>query len=94
VSIPDFGGSAFNTPEYDCYHCKSRCGGRLETGYGALTGEFTPDGAIHASCHPDDPATHPDCWRRVTEFGEPAGALRNVRPLPTGVSGVRRNVSA
>jgi hypothetical protein len=76
--------------EWTCFHCGSRCGGRLETGYGALTGDFTPDGAIHASCSPDDPSKHPDCHRRVTEFGEPAGALVDVRPLPTGVDDIRK----
>ena len=76
--------------EWDCFHCGRRCGGRLETGYGALTGEFTPDGAIHASCHPDDPARHPDCYVRVTVHGERPGALRGVSPLPVGVEGIRR----
>ena len=80
------------TPNFTwtCFHCGQRCGGRLETGYGALTGEFTPDGAIHASCHPDDPEKHPDCWRRVVELHEPAGALRGVDPLPVGVEDIRR----
>jgi hypothetical protein len=91
MSIPGgSGGSSWNTPEYNCFHCGSRCGGKLATGYGALTGEFTPDHAIHASCHPDDPATHPDCWLRVTVHGEPAGALRDVRPLPVGVEDIRK----
>ena len=76
--------------EWDCFHCGRRCGGRLETGYGALTSEFTPDGAIHASCHPDDPTVWPDCYRRVTEFGEPAGALRGIEPLPVGVEDIRK----
>lgn len=82
MTTPDF--------EYDCYHCGHRCGGRLETGYRALTGEFTPDGAIHAACSPDDPSKHPDCWRRVTEFGEEPGALRGTDPLPVGVEDIRR----
>ena len=30
--------------EWTCYHCGGRCGGKLESGYGALTGEFTPTG--------------------------------------------------
>jgi hypothetical protein len=79
------------TPNFEwvCYHCGQRCGGRLATGYRALTGEVTPDGAIHASCSPDDPDASPDCWRRVTEFHEPAGALRDVRPLPVGVEDIR-----
>jgi hypothetical protein len=76
--------------EWDCYHCGQRCGGRLETGYGTLTGEFTPDGAIHASCHPDDPAKRPDCYRRVTEYGETPGALRGLNPLPVGVEDIRQ----
>lgn len=78
------------TPNFTwtCAHCAQKCGGRLETGYAAINGKFTPDGAIHATCSPDDPAKHPDCHRRVTEFGEPLGALRRVRPLPVGVEGI------
>jgi hypothetical protein len=80
------------TPNFtwECTHCGQQCGGRLETGYAAFSGEFTPDGAIHASCSPDDPARHPDCNRRVVEFGEPLGILRDVRPLPVGVEDIRR----
>jgi hypothetical protein len=78
------------TLEWTCYHCGSRCGGRLYTGYGALTSEFTPDGAIHASCYPDDPTTHPHCYLRVTKYGEKPGALRDVRPLPVGVEDIRK----
>ena len=75
------------TPNFmwTCFHCGSRCGGRLETGYGALTGEFTPDGAIHASCSPDDPTKRPDCYRRITVYGEAPGALRGIDPLPVGI---------
>lgn len=73
--------------EWNCYHCGQRCGGRLPAGYGAIIG---PDGAIHASCSPDDPAIQPDCYRRVTEFGEPTGALRGVEPKPVGVENIRR----
>lgn len=72
--------------EYDCHHCGQRCGGRTPGGYGAITGL---DGAIHASCSPDDPTTRPDCHRRVTEFAEPPGALVGVQPLPTGVNDIR-----
>lgn len=74
--------------EYDCYHCGQRCGGRTEGGYGAITGT---DGAIHAACSPDDPSTRPDCYRRVTEFHEPVGALRGVEPKPVGVEGIRKS---
>ena len=87
MSLPDFGGSTYNTPEYDCYHCGQRCGGRVASGYGSI---IAPDGSLHASCHPDNPATWPDCYRRVTVYGEPAGALRGVRPLPVGVKDIRK----
>ena len=33
----------------------------------------------------------PDFYRRVTEFGEPAGALRDVNPLPAGVEDIRQD---
>lgn len=72
--------------EYDCYHCGQRCGGRTPGGYGAITG---PDGAIHAACSPDDPGTRPDCYRRVTEHGESAGALVGIDPPPVGVEDIR-----
>ena len=71
--------------EYDCYHCGQRCGGRLPTGYAAYTG---PDIPTRATCSPDDPALYPDCHRRI-ELGEPAGALRGVRPLPVGIEGIQ-----
>ena len=76
------------TPNFTwtCAHCGQRCGGRGPGGYGAITGA---DGAIHASCSPDDPATRPDCYRRVTEFGEPVGALLGVEPKPAGVEDIR-----
>ena len=32
-------------------------------------------------------------FRRVTEFGEPIGILRDIRPLPVGVEDIRRDVS-
>jgi len=73
--------------EWTCFHCGQRCGGKSLGGYGAITG---PDGAIHASCSPDDPTARPDCYRRVTEFGEPAGVLVGVRPLPVGVDDIRK----
>ena len=60
--------------------------GRTKGGYGAITG---PDGAIHASCSPDDPTKRPDCYRRITEFGERPGALVGVEPEPVGVEDIR-----
>ncbi|HEX3957776.1 MAG TPA: hypothetical protein VHZ03_14255 [Trebonia sp.] len=78
--------SMASTNAYDCHHCGQRCGGRTEGGYGAITGA---DGAIHAACSPDDPTARPDCYRRVTEFGEAPGALRVVEPLPVSVEDIR-----
>jgi hypothetical protein len=72
--------------EWDCYHCGQRCGGRSAGGYGSI---IAPDGSLHASCHPDDPAKRPDCYRRVTVYGEAQGALRDVDPKPVGVEGIR-----
>lgn len=73
--------------EYDCYHCGQRCGGRTESGYGAIVGT---DGAIRAACGPDDPSKRPDCWTRVVVCGEPPGALRDVDPKPVGIEGIIR----
>lgn len=81
--------SMAQTLEYDCYHCGQRCGGRTPGGYQSILG---PDGAIHAACSPDDPATRPDCGYRVNGFHEPPGALRGVDPLPVGVEDIRRDV--
>lgn len=72
--------------EWDCFHCGERSGGRSPRGYAALTGPDTP---THATCSPDDPALYPDCHRRITEFGEPVGALRDVDPKPVGVKDIR-----
>ena len=72
--------------EWTCYHCGQRCGGREPGGYGAIE---VPDGSLHASCHPDDPTTRPDCYQRVCVYMEYPGALRDVRPLPVGVEDIR-----
>ena len=74
---------------WDCYHCGQRCGGREPTGYAALSSKTEP---VHATCSPDDPTKYPECHRRITEFGEPAGALRDIRPLPVGVEDIRISV--
>lgn len=79
--------SMASTSSYDCYHCGQRCGGRTEGGYGGI---IAGDGSLHASCHPDNPGERPDCYRRVTVYHEPPGALRDVRPLPVGVEGIRQ----
>jgi hypothetical protein len=71
--------------EWTCQHCGQRCGGRLPTGYAALSG---PDMPLSATCSPDDTAKYPDCHRRVSEFGEALGALRDVDPKPVGVEDI------
>jgi hypothetical protein len=38
-------------------------------------------------CHPSDPAL-PDCYRRVTVYSEPAGALLGLDPKPAGVDAI------
>jgi hypothetical protein len=76
--------------EWECFHCGQRCGGRSPRGYAALTSLSEP---LHATCSPDDPSLYPDCHRRITEFGEPAGALAGVDPLPVGVEDIRTSVT-
>ena len=74
------------TPNFTwtCAHCGQRCGD-YAGGYGAITGT---DGAIHASCSPTDHA-RPDCYRRITVYNEPVGALLGVEPKPAGVEDIR-----
>ena len=48
-----------------------------------------PKDVLHASCSPVDPSQRPDCYRRVTEFSEPPGALGDVEPKPVGVEDIR-----
>jgi hypothetical protein len=72
--------------EWDCYHCGQRCGGRTARGYAALSSLDEP---LHATCSPEDTTSYPDCHRRITELGEPAGALRDADPMPVGVEDIR-----
>lgn len=58
-----------------CAHCGLTCG-NYEGGYASLN--FAP------LCHPNA-AGRPDCYRRVTVYGEPLGALRDVTPKPDGI---------
>ncbi len=68
-----------------CAHCGQRCGD-YEGGYGAITDQV---GAIRASCSPMVPG-RPDCYRRITEYGELVGALLGVEPKPSGVEDIRK----
>ena len=60
--------------EFDeCAHC----GRTPAAGYaGGVNGERL--------CHPDDRSL-PDCYRRVTVYHEPVGALVGVEPKPAGI---------
>jgi hypothetical protein len=70
---------------WTCFHCGQRCGDTAG-GYGAIIGR---DEVLHASCSPLDPSARPDCYSRVTEYGEPPGALRDVDPKPVDVEDIR-----
>lgn len=75
-------------PERTCAHCGQRCGDYA----GGLGGILTADGGIDL-CHPNGvppagPVTRPDCYRRVTVYGEPLGALVNVEPKPAGIEDI------
>ena len=74
------------TPDrtWTCAHCGHQCGD-YEGGYGAV---IDGNGVLRASCHPND-LSRPDCYRRVTVYGEAVGALLGVVPLPAGVKDIR-----
>lgn len=64
-----------------CAHCGQVCGD-----YAGGSGSVTFDsGPLVRLCHPDDPA-RPDCYRRVTVYREPLGALIGADPKPPGVT--------
>jgi hypothetical protein len=67
-----------------CAHCGLVCGD-TEGGYGAVTDEA---GAIRASCSPSVPG-RPDCYARITKYGEPLGELLGIEPKPSGVEDIR-----
>lgn len=66
-------------PEAQTVNCR-HCGQEL-SGYGMLA-----DG--QRVCHVSGGG--PDCYRRVTVYGEPVGALIGVAELPEGISACRR----
>lgn len=59
----------------DCPHC-----GEKRTGWSRIG-----DTEV---CHTDEPGK-PDCYRRITVYGEPFGVLQHQRPLPVGVDFIR-----
>jgi len=60
-------------PGETCAHC-----GEPPEGYATIFYDVNV-------CHTDDPA-RPDCYRRITVYGERAGALIGARPLPCGIT--------
>lgn len=42
----------------------------------------------HPVCHPSDPGL-PDCYRRITVYGERLSALYGAWPLPAGCATIR-----
>lgn len=60
----------------ECPHC-----GQSREGAGSVRGAKV--------CHPDDPGL-PDCYRRITVYGELLGALYGKWPLPAGCSMIGR----
>ena len=68
-----------------CAHCGQECGDP-EGGLGGV-----PDGKGGSApvCHPEDPR-RPDCYRRVTVYLEPLGALKGPFELPQGIQQIRR----
>lgn len=73
---------------WTCAHCGQVCGD-TKGGYGAVNNAA---GALRASCSPSV-SGRPDCYRRITEYGEPVGALLDVDPKPPGVEDIRGTAS-
>jgi hypothetical protein len=63
-----------------CEHC-----GRTAAGYAR-------DAAGNRLCHTGEGG--PDCFRRVTVYGEPLGILDGTSDLPKGVADIRRPADA
>jgi hypothetical protein len=61
---------------------------KRECGHCGRTGASAWAPGVHL-CHTDDPS-RPDCYRRVTVYAEPVGALLAADPVPWGVGGILR----
>lgn len=67
-----------------CAHCGQICGD-----YAGGLASATIGGKEEWLCHPNDPS-RPDCYRRVTVWSEPLGALWEGH-RPAGVEDIRRS---
>lgn len=67
---------------WTCDHCGLTCGD-YAGGYGCIADER---GTIRL-CHPNDPS-RPSCFRRITIYREPLGALLDADPKPAGLDGM------
>lgn len=62
-----------------CVHC-GRPGGEAWIGGHMWSGQV---------CHPNT-GEQPDCYRRITVYAEPVGALLAADPMPWGIEGILR----
>ena len=70
------------TPARICAHCGEACGD-----YDGGCAGITVGGEPRNVCHPND-TSRPDCYRRITVYHEPVGALIGVEVKPAGVGGL------
>jgi hypothetical protein len=73
-------------PRWICAHCGRASGGHKEAIVRDASGRSTP------LCHPSQHDL-PDCYRRVTVYGEPLGVLRGLTEQPVGVQDIRKGVT-
>ncbi len=69
--------------EWICAHCGQACGNHVGGWRSIVAG-----GRRVVVCHPNTPG-QPDCYQRVTVYGEPLGVLRDTRLLPPGIAAIR-----
>ena len=66
---------------YKCAHC-GLVAGDLAGGYAGVS---DADGKLARVCHPNATG-RPDCYRRITVYREPLGALLDADPKPDGLA--------
>ena len=76
-------------PTRTCDHCGQQCY-NYEGGYGGgHVLAHLGDRRSYNLCHPND-ETRPDCFRRVTIYQEPMGALAGISPKPAGIEKIQK----